>query len=139
MLPEYFEFSLPTKLVYGIGILGNLGEALKPFGKRRAILVTDEILVKAGPVDKVKAGFKGTDIDIVCTFDKVSELFGQAGATLSDICAATVFVKRPEDVSVFREMAAARGLAPFPAVCVVTDICRAELLFEMDAEAVFKT
>jgi len=71
MLPEYFEFSLPTKLVYGIGILGNLGEALKPFGKRRALLVTDEILVKAGPVDKVKAGFKGTDIDIVYTFDKV--------------------------------------------------------------------
>jgi len=71
MLPEYFEFSLPTKLVYGIGILGNLGEALKPFGKRRAILVTDEILVKAGPVDKVKAGFKDTDIDIAYTFDKV--------------------------------------------------------------------
>jgi len=71
MLPEYFEFSLPTKLVYGIGILGNLGEALKPFGKRRAILVTDEILVKAGPVDKVKAGFKETAIDIAYTFDKV--------------------------------------------------------------------
>ncbi len=71
MLPEYFEFSLPTKLVYGIGILGNLGEALKPFGKRRAILVTDEILVKAGPVDKVKAGFKDTAIDIAYTFDKV--------------------------------------------------------------------
>ena len=71
MLPEYFEFSLPTKLVYGIGILGNLGETLKPFGKRKAILVTDEILVKVGPVDRVKEGFKGSDIDIVCTFDKV--------------------------------------------------------------------
>ena len=71
MLPEYFEFSLPTKLVYGIGILENLGEALKPFGKRRALLVTDEILVKAGPVDKVKAGFKETAIDIAYTFDKV--------------------------------------------------------------------
>ncbi len=71
MLPEYFEFSLPTKLVYGIGILGNLGDALKPFGKRRAILVTDEILVKAGPVDKVKAGFAESDIDIAYMFDKV--------------------------------------------------------------------
>jgi hypothetical protein len=44
MLPEYFEFSLPTKLVYGIGIIENLGETVKPLGKRKAILVTDEIL-----------------------------------------------------------------------------------------------
>jgi alcohol dehydrogenase YqhD (iron-dependent ADH family) len=35
MLPDYFEFSLPTKLVYGVGILENLGETVKPFGKRR--------------------------------------------------------------------------------------------------------
>jgi len=71
MLPEYFEFSLPTKVVYGIGILGKIGDAVRPMGKRKALLVTDEILVKAGPVDKVKAGFKDTDIQIVATFDKV--------------------------------------------------------------------
>jgi alcohol dehydrogenase class IV len=71
MLPEYFEFSLPTKLIYGIGILGKINEAVSRFGKRKAILVTDEILVKAGPVDKVKNGFKGTNVKITCTFDKV--------------------------------------------------------------------
>jgi len=71
MLPEYFEFSLPTKLIYGIGILGNIGDALKPFGKRKAILVTDEVLAKAGPVDSVKAGFKKTSVKICCTFSKV--------------------------------------------------------------------
>ncbi len=71
MLPEYFEFSLPTKLVYGIGILSNINDAVGRFGKRKAMLVTDEILVKAGPVDKVKKGFKGTDIKIVCIFDQV--------------------------------------------------------------------
>jgi hypothetical protein len=58
MLPEYFEFSLPTKLVYGIGIIENLGEAVKPLGKRKAILVTDEILVKTGLVEKVKTDLK---------------------------------------------------------------------------------
>jgi alcohol dehydrogenase class IV len=71
MLPEYFEFTLPTKLIYGIGILGKLEGAVRPFGKRRAILVTDKILAKAGPADKVKAGFKGSTVDIVCTYDKV--------------------------------------------------------------------
>jgi alcohol dehydrogenase class IV len=71
MLPEYFEFTLPTKLIYGIGILGKLEGALKPFGKRRAILVTDPILMKAGPVDKVREGFQDSNISIVCVYDKV--------------------------------------------------------------------
>ena len=71
MLPDYFEFSLPTKLVFGMGILENLGETVKPFGKRKAILVTDEILVKTGLVEKVKSGFKATSIKIAATFDQV--------------------------------------------------------------------
>lgn len=71
MLPEYFEFSLPTKLVYGIGILGNIADEVKSFGKRNAILVTDKVLMKAGPVDRVKDGFRGTEIKITCTFSDV--------------------------------------------------------------------
>ncbi len=71
MLPEYFEFTLPTKVVYGIGILGKISDAVTSLGKRKAMLVTDEILVKVGPVDKVKEGFKETGIKIACTFDKV--------------------------------------------------------------------
>jgi alcohol dehydrogenase class IV len=71
MLPEYFEFTLPTRLIYGIGILGKLEGALKPFGKRKAILVTDPILMKAGPVDKVREGFLNSDIAVVCIYDKV--------------------------------------------------------------------
>jgi enamine deaminase RidA (YjgF/YER057c/UK114 family) len=73
---------------------------------------------------------------INCTFDKIDSLLKQEGAGLADICAATVFVKRPEYAEVFWKMAADRGLADFPAVCVVADVCREELLFEIDAEAV---
>jgi len=75
---------------------------------------------------------------ISCTFDKIEALLGQAGGNLSDICAATVFVKQPEFIPVFWKMAADRGLDSFPAVCVVADICRDELLFEIDAEAIIK-
>ncbi len=71
MLPEYFEFTLPTKVLYGIGILNNIGNSVKHFGERRAILVTDEVLAKVGPVDKVKKGFENTNINIVCMYDKV--------------------------------------------------------------------
>lgn len=73
---------------------------------------------------------------INCTLDKIAALMSQVGSVLGDIAAATVFVKRPEYAAVFHEIAAERGLEGLPAVCVVADICREELLFEMDAEAV---
>jgi enamine deaminase RidA (YjgF/YER057c/UK114 family) len=75
---------------------------------------------------------------IACTFEKIESLVSPEGASLTDICAATVFVKRPEYAEVFREVAALRGLKELPYVCVVADICREELLFEMDAEVAFK-
>jgi enamine deaminase RidA (YjgF/YER057c/UK114 family) len=74
---------------------------------------------------------------IECTFDKIEALIGQEGAGLEDICSATAFVKRPEDAVPFWEIAGSRGLKDFPGLCVVADICRDELLFEIDAEVAF--
>jgi enamine deaminase RidA (YjgF/YER057c/UK114 family) len=74
---------------------------------------------------------------IDCTFDKIAALIGQEGATLEDIAAACVFVKHPGDALVYRERAAARGLEELPAVVMVADVCRPELLFEIDAEVTF--
>lgn len=71
MLPEYFEFGLPTRVVYGIGILGKLADEVARFGPRRALLVTDEVLSKAGLADRIKAAFAGTAIDVVAVFDQV--------------------------------------------------------------------
>ena len=73
---------------------------------------------------------------IRCTFERIEKLIRQEGAGLRDIAAATVFVKRAEHASVFWEMAREHGLEEFPAVCVVADVCRDELLFEIDGEAV---
>jgi len=75
---------------------------------------------------------------INCTFDKVAELLKQEDAGLKDICSATVFVKQPEFAEIFYEMASFRGLENFPCVCIVADVCREELLSEIDAEAVVK-
>ncbi len=75
---------------------------------------------------------------IDCTFDKIEALLSQAGATLADVAAASVFVKHPEHARVYRQRAAARGLQDIPAVVMVADVCREELLFEMDAEVVIK-
>jgi len=76
---------------------------------------------------------------IDCTFNKVAALLKQEGAGLKEVCSATVFVKQPEFAEIFYEMAATRGLENFPCVCIVADVCREELLFEIDAEAVVKT
>jgi enamine deaminase RidA (YjgF/YER057c/UK114 family) len=73
---------------------------------------------------------------IECTFDKVQTLLAQEGAGLKDICSATVFVKHGEYAEIFYEIASARGLEDLPCICVVADVCREELLFEMDAEVV---
>jgi enamine deaminase RidA (YjgF/YER057c/UK114 family) len=71
------------------------------------------------------------------TFEKVAALIGKEGATLTDIVAACVFVKRPEDALVYQDRAAAWDLENLPAVVMVADICRPELLFEIDAELAF--
>lgn len=71
-----------------------------------------------------------------CTLDKVAALIEPAGASLHGICAATIFLKRGNSAGTVREVLAEMGLERLPAVWVEADVCRDELLFEIDAEAV---
>jgi enamine deaminase RidA (YjgF/YER057c/UK114 family) len=108
---------------------------------RGAVISEDDVTViqvsGTAAIDEHGVSLYPGDIrsQINCTLDKVQTLLGQERAGLGDICAATVFVKRPEYAEVFRQVAVDRGLADLPAVCVVADVCREELLFEIDAEA----
>lgn len=72
---------------------------------------------------------------VLWTLDTVRALIGQRGAALADICQATVFMKRPSDYDAYRLALADRGVSDMPAVCVLADVCREELLFEMDGTA----
>jgi enamine deaminase RidA (YjgF/YER057c/UK114 family) len=111
---------------------------------RGAVMMEDDVkLIQVSgtaAIDEHGVSLHRGDIrsQINCTFDRIETLLGQEGAGLRNIAAATVFVKRPEDASIYRAMAAARGLETLPAVCVVADVCREELLFEIDAEAVVR-
>ena len=73
---------------------------------------------------------------ILKTIEIVEKLIGQKEAKLEHIRSATVYLKRPEDLCIYQNVAAGFGLDNLPAVCVAADICREELLFEMDALAV---
>ncbi|MBN1998979.1 hypothetical protein JW935_15580 [candidate division KSB1 bacterium] len=74
-----------------------------------------------------------TRAQIQKTIDVVDALVAAEGAGLEDICDATVFLKKPQDIELYKKIAAEKGLEDMPAVFVVADVCRANLLFELDA------
>jgi enamine deaminase RidA (YjgF/YER057c/UK114 family) len=67
------------------------------------------------------------------TLKVISALIVPEGATLKDICEATVFFKRKQDFSVYQKIAEENGISNAPSVNVIADVCRDELLFEIDA------
>jgi enamine deaminase RidA (YjgF/YER057c/UK114 family) len=73
-----------------------------------------------------------------CAFGKVRSLLAQEGAGLNDIASATVFLKNPEYAPLFHEAVREMKLDGFPCIVMVADVCRDDLLFELDAVAVTK-
>jgi enamine deaminase RidA (YjgF/YER057c/UK114 family) len=112
------------------------------FSRRVFIGQSDVSLIQVSgtaAIDEQGASLYPGDIRgrIDCTFDKLAALLGPEGASLTDTAAACVFIKSPQDALMYQEQAAARGLKDFPAVVMVADVCREELLFEIDAEVAF--
>lgn len=70
------------------------------------------------------------------TLDNIESLLASGGAVFDDICQATAFVKNPEDVERLRRILDLRGLENLPLVCTIEDVCREDLLVELDATAV---
>ena len=70
------------------------------------------------------------------TMDMVEALLVQGGAGLENVVQATAFIKRPEDVGTFQRIINELGLEDLPIVCTIADVCRDDLLFELDATAV---
>ena len=73
---------------------------------------------------------------ILETLLDVHALLGSEAARLRDVCQATVYCKSLEDYRAFQEILELTNLEHVPFVCVEADVCRDELLFEMDAVAV---
>jgi enamine deaminase RidA (YjgF/YER057c/UK114 family) len=69
------------------------------------------------------------------TFETVEALLAGAGAGMSHVQQATAFVKHPHDARAYERLANAVGFA-VPPLAMVADVCRSELLFELDATAV---
>lgn len=70
---------------------------------------------------------------IIKTVEIVENLVKNEGATMDDIYEATVFLKYAKDLPLYLKVADEIGLKNIPSVIMVADVCRDELLFEMDA------
>ena len=70
------------------------------------------------------------------TLEAVEALLDGAGASLDDIAQATAFLKNPGDGRSFERIVERSALRDVPLVTTVGDVCRPDLLFEIDATAV---
>ena len=66
----------------------------------------------------------------------IAALLEQEGATLANICQGTLFAKSAGVAATCREVARELGLTAMPLIEVVADVCRPELLVEIEAVAI---
>jgi len=76
---------------------------------------------------------------ILKTYEVVDALIIEEEATLNDICTATMFYKKAEDFPKYNTASKEYGLNGIPAVHIVADVCRDNLLFELDATLAVET
>ena len=76
-----------------------------------------------------------SDAQALETLCSVAAVLDTRGARLSDVVTATVFCKRPADFEAYRRVTRLLQLPTLPAVYVLADVCRPELLVEIEAVA----
>jgi len=76
---------------------------------------------------------------IVHTMMNVGTLLRIRGVGWEDVCISTAFFKRAEYVPALGRIMRTLGVPRFPVVSVVADVCRHDLLFELEATAVYAT
>jgi enamine deaminase RidA (YjgF/YER057c/UK114 family) len=69
------------------------------------------------------------------TMDVVAAILRSRRFAFSDLARGTAYFRRPADVSVWTEWLAANHLSHLPIVPAQCDVCRDDLLFELEAEA----
>ena len=72
---------------------------------------------------------------IELTMRTVAAILQSRGRTFGDVNRAVAYFKNPADMPVFTQWCATHGLAEFPVIPVQGTICRDDLLFELEADA----
>ena len=72
MLPSYYEFYNPTKIISGFRALENLPYELKMLHAKKPLFITDQGIIKAGLLKNIKKSFNESNITFIL-FDKVPQ------------------------------------------------------------------
>lgn len=88
MLPEFFEFYNPTKIVYQIGIATDLKPELDIIGIKKYFIISDHVISDLGLVQKVADGLANTGFETVGRYLDVAQ-----DARLNDVKKCADLVK----------------------------------------------
>lgn len=80
---------------------------------------------------------KDLEGQIFRTMTNVGVLLQSSGVGWEDVCIATAFFKTADYIPALDRVLRTLGVPRFPVVSVVADVCRPELLFELEATAVY--
>lgn len=72
MKTDFFEFFCPARIIAGAGVVDSLGQTMENMGWSRCFIVTDQVLRKAGLVDRVTEALTGGNVSVVGIFDQVA-------------------------------------------------------------------
>ena len=73
MLPNYYQFYCPVKILSGRLAVSNIPYEMNLLGCKRAMIVTDKGVAKAGLIDIVKSAFADSHMKIGHIFDEVPQ------------------------------------------------------------------
>jgi alcohol dehydrogenase class IV len=67
---DFFEFQLRPRVLYKAGLVAEVGHEIASLGAQRALIVADEGVLRAGLLDRVRAGLAGS-VEIAGVFSDV--------------------------------------------------------------------
>ncbi|RME89081.1 MAG: iron-containing alcohol dehydrogenase [Candidatus Hydrogenedentota bacterium] len=71
MFHESFQYFMPVRALYGVGLLSRIGQEVGEFKGLKALVITDQILEKLGVVEKLRKGLEGSGVEIAAVFSDV--------------------------------------------------------------------
>ncbi len=73
MVPEFYEFYNPTRIIFSRGISRDFSTELSVLGKKKYFIVTDRTIEKTGHIERIKTGLKSAGIEITGEYKEVKQ------------------------------------------------------------------
>ena len=72
-LPEFFQFHVPTKIIFGEEVASDFGVELEEMGVEKPLIVTDKVIEKLGLADYVVNGLEENGVEVGGIFNEVPQ------------------------------------------------------------------